>query len=96
MRDIYLVSYDIADKKRLRKVYKKMRGYGDALQYSVFWCELSSLEREKLLTELLKLINNKEDRVMMAKLGPIEGKAKEAVQFFGAPLERPGVVPVVV
>ena len=38
MRQSYLVCYDISDDKRLRKVFKTMRGYGDHLQYSVFEC----------------------------------------------------------
>ncbi|HZT68334.1 MAG TPA: CRISPR-associated endonuclease Cas2, partial [Terriglobia bacterium] len=34
MRTSYLVCYDISDDKRLRKVHKVMRGFGDHLQYS--------------------------------------------------------------
>ncbi len=41
MRQSYLVTYDIADEKRLRKVFKIMRGYGDHLQYSVFECQFT-------------------------------------------------------
>lgn len=36
MRNTYIVSYDIADPKRLRKVSKTMKAWGDHLQYSVF------------------------------------------------------------
>jgi CRISPR-associated protein Cas2 len=36
MRMSYLVCYDICDEKRLRSVFKKMRAYGDHLQYPVF------------------------------------------------------------
>ena len=38
MRTTYLVCYDICDDKRLKKVFKVMRNYGDHLQYSVFEC----------------------------------------------------------
>jgi len=34
MRSSYLVTYDIADDKRLRQVFQTMRGYGDHLQFS--------------------------------------------------------------
>ena len=34
MRSSYLVCYDISDDKRLRKVFKLMRGFGDHLQFS--------------------------------------------------------------
>lgn len=48
MRNVYLVCYDVADDKRLRKTYKKMCGFGDPLQYSVFRCELSAVEKQLL------------------------------------------------
>ncbi len=32
MRQTYIVSYDVCHPKRLRKVFKLMRGYGDHLQ----------------------------------------------------------------
>ena len=32
MRMSYLVCYDISDEKRLRKVFKAMRGYGDHIR----------------------------------------------------------------
>ena len=41
MRNAYLVCYDVCDDKRLQKIYKTMRGWGDHLQLSVFQCELS-------------------------------------------------------
>ncbi|PJF46320.1 MAG: CRISPR-associated endonuclease Cas2, partial [Candidatus Thermofonsia Clade 3 bacterium] len=40
MRTLYIVTYDIADDRRWRKVFKLMYGYGDRLQYSVFRCAL--------------------------------------------------------
>ena len=42
MRASYLVCYDIADDKRLRKVFKLMRGFGDHLQFSVFECQFTA------------------------------------------------------
>ena len=40
----YIVTYDIADPKRLRQVYDTMRGYGTWLQLSVFrWHSLTKL-----------------------------------------------------
>jgi len=36
---LYLVTYDICDPKRLRKVYRLMRGYGDHLPR--WWLEMS-------------------------------------------------------
>src|SRR5690606_35574631 len=45
MRTAYVVTYDICEPKRLRRVYRIMLGYGDHLQYSVFRCELTDRER---------------------------------------------------
>jgi len=41
MRRVYLVCYDVSDAKRLRRTHKKMCGFGDPVQYSIFRCELS-------------------------------------------------------
>lgn len=41
MRNSFIVCYDICDPKRLAKVFKTMRAWGDHLQYSVFECQLS-------------------------------------------------------
>jgi hypothetical protein len=52
MRNVYLVTYDICDDKRLRRVFKTMRNWGDHLQYSVFECQLNGAELHKLKQEL--------------------------------------------
>jgi len=85
MRRCYLISYDITEPKRWRKVYKLMMGAGDPLQYSVFRCELSAAERILLLEKLMPAINQGEDRIMMADLGPVNSDADDRVEFFGAP-----------
>jgi CRISPR-associated protein Cas2 len=41
MRKTYLVCYDICDDRRLAKVHKTLRGFGDHLQYSIFECQLT-------------------------------------------------------
>jgi CRISPR-associated protein Cas2 len=52
MRQTYVVSYDISNPKRLRKVYQTMRGYGDHIQLSVFRCELNRRELVELRARL--------------------------------------------
>ena len=75
MRNVYLVAYDICDSKRLRRVYKAMRGYGDHLQFSVFRCELSDRERAEMISELGGLIAHDEDQVLVIDIGPADGRA---------------------
>ena len=48
MRTSYLITYDICEDKRLRKVFNTIRGYGDHLQYSVFECQLTPSDLVRL------------------------------------------------
>ena len=95
MRRVYLVTYDIADDKRLRKVHQKMRGYGEHLQYSVFQCELSDKERIQMLAELHPLIHHTEDQILIFSLGPAQGFNTSATIALGRPysfVERHAIV----
>lgn len=94
-RKVYLVAYDVADPSRLRRVHRKLRAYGDSLQYSVFWCVLASAELETLVTDLTNLIIPDEDRVLLIDLGPQDGWRQEAVRFLGRALEERDDGPVI-
>ena len=85
MRNVYLVCYDVADDKRLRKTYKKMCGFGDPLQYSVFRCELSPTEKQLLKEALWEILNWAEDRVMLLNLGPVGRRGDQCMEFWGEP-----------
>jgi len=85
MRQVYLICYDIADGKRLRKTYRTMCGFGEALQYSVFRCELSSVERLQLQEALWSILNWDHDRVMLANLGPAGSRGDDCLEFWGEP-----------
>lgn len=96
MRNRYIVCYDISNQKRLAKVYKKMRGFGDPIQYSVFKCDLSASEKVIMLTILNELINHKEDRIMIINLGPSQGRSEDMVEFMGMPIEFSSPKPTIV
>lgn len=85
MRTIYLVCYDICDDKRLRKVFRLMRGYGDHLQYSVFECALTPTELTKLRTGLAGIIDHGVDQVLFVSLGPSEGRGDRVITALGKP-----------
>jgi CRISPR-associated protein Cas2 len=87
MRTRYIVSYDIADQKRLRRVHRTMCGYGEGLQYSVFRCDLSASERILLIEALSKVINHWEDQVMLIDIGPAEGRGRESIEAIGRALD---------
>ncbi len=63
----YVVSYDIIEPKRWRKVYKHMHGYGRRLQYSIFRCRLSVRQMEQLRWELEKMLSS-EDKLLILSL----------------------------
>ena len=83
MRSRYLVCYDIADPKRLTRVHKTMRGFGEWLQLSVFACDLTAQRRVEMLAAISTLINTREDRVMIIDLGPAEARGAGAIQYLG-------------
>jgi CRISPR-associated protein Cas2 len=44
----YIVTYDISDNKRRKKVSDLLEGYGRRVQYSVFECVLEAAQYEEL------------------------------------------------
>lgn len=96
MRRCYLVCYDICDPKRLRCVHKILKGYGEAWQFSIFFCVLKEIDRVRLQSDLGEAMNLKEDQAMIVDLGADEKKAREAASVIGQPLPEPASGTVVV
>jgi CRISPR-associated protein Cas2 len=69
---LYIVTYDIGDDKRWRKVFKLMHGYGHWLQLSVFQCRLTVRRRAEMARRLEELINDNADHVLILDLGPAD------------------------
>ncbi len=86
MRRCYLVCYDIRDSKRLQRVHKVLKGYGEHWQLSVFFCVLKDIDLVRLQNDLKEQINYKEDQVLILDLGPNEKDAREAATVLGQPL----------
>lgn len=82
-RNVYLVAYDICDPKRLRMVHRKMQGFGDALQYSIFQCDLSAAERQLMVNALVDIIHHGEDRILIVNLGRRSGRVDTGIQILG-------------
>lgn len=89
MEHLYVVSYDIADPRRWRRVFKIMRGYGEWLQLSVFQCRLSRARLLQLEAAVGDAMNQAEDHVLILDVGPADqvtprvrslGKSFQAVQ----------------
>ncbi len=79
----YIVSYDIRNQKRLCRVHRAMKGFGEPVHYSVFRCDLTRLGRVEMASALMDLIDEKEDRIMIIDMGPVEGRVGERIEFLG-------------
>ena len=69
---LFIVTYDISDQRRWRRVFKVLHGYGEWLQLSVFQCRLSRRRRADLETRLRELVKNGEDHVLLIDVGPAD------------------------
>lgn len=86
MPDLYIVTYDISDPKRLQRVFKTMRNYGDHLQLSVFECQLSRADLAVLKERLREIVRPDEDQVLFIRLGTTTSQRDEpAIEALGRP-----------
>lgn len=91
MRQRYLVTYDICDAKRLRKVFKLLKGFGEHLQFSVFRCDLGRMELAQLKIQLIAVIDAAQDQVLLVDVGPAEGRGAEVFESVGRPYDEEDV-----
>lgn len=96
MRQRYIVTYDISDSKRLRLVFKIMKGYGEHLQFSVFRCDLSKMSLISMKVDLNAVIHSQEDQVLIIDVGPTEGRGAEVFESLGRAYVDHGQKPNVV
>jgi CRISPR-associated protein Cas2 len=85
MRKLLIVTYDISDPKRLRKVFKTMKGFGQHLQLSVFRCDLTDMERFEMIGVLQSIIHHDEDQILVIELGASDGRSHR-VEAIGRPV----------
>lgn len=88
MRRCYLVCYDIHDPKRLRRVHKTLKGFGEPWQFSVFFCVLKDIDQVRLQSALTDDMNLKEDQAMMIDLGADEVEARKSAIVIGQSLPK--------
>lgn len=74
-----VVSYDIPDDKRRKKVMDTLENFGAHVQYSVFECELKEQHYKRMRARLKPLIAEKEDSVRFYFLDEDAVKKIEAV-----------------
>ena len=85
---LYVVTYDISNSKRWRKVFQSLKGFGHWMQLSVFQCRLTARRRSEMMADLAHVMNMAEDHVLIMDLGPAD-KAEIKVESLGKPYEAP-------
>lgn len=86
MRRRYLIAYDIANEKRLRRVATLMESFGERLQYSVFMCDMTPGARARWRSAMLEEMQLGEDSVVVIDLGE---PGSEDLTVIGVPRALP-------
>jgi CRISPR-associated protein Cas2 len=92
---LYIVAYDIADRKRWRRVFRVMKGYGEWMQLSVFQCRLDRLRHAELIALLDGILQHREDRLISIDMGPADGIAPRVTALGNMefrPIERAPII----
>ena len=76
----YLVVYDIADPRRLRRIAKKVEKFGVRVQKSVFECMLDVGRRRELEETSRKIMDETEDSM---RIYPLLAKSREKQCILG-------------
>lgn len=91
---IYIVTYDIGEPRRWRRLFKLMHGYGEWLQLSVFQCRLTRRRRIELAAAINEVINHNQDHVLILDLGSVD-RVELRVESMGktyAPVSREPII----
>lgn len=91
---IYIVTYDIGEPRRWRRLFKLMHGYGEWLQLSVFQCRLTRRRRVELAAAINEVINHNQDHVLILDLGSVD-RVELRVESMGktyAPVSREPII----
>jgi CRISPR-associated protein Cas2 len=78
----YVISYDIPDHKRRKKIADLLEGYGTRVQYSVFECVLAPHQYQELKRRLTKVFRKGEDSL---RFYPIPSQTLTQAEVWGAP-----------
>ena len=63
-----------------------MRGFGEHLQLSVFFCDLTAAQRTMMIAALEAAIDRTEDQILVIDLGPSHARPIHQVEALGKPL----------
>ena len=92
----YLVTYDVRDDRRWRRLYRTLRGYGEWRQLSVFLCRLSRRRLVTLEAAVREIVAHGEDHVLIVDMGLAAGDNTPTVLSIGRQFEAIVRRPVIV
>lgn len=82
--ETFLVAYDIANPKRLRKVARACEDFGLRRQFSVFFCRLAAVDLVRFKARLYDVINLDQDQVLFI---PLCARCAREIEALGRPIE---------
>jgi len=85
----HLVSYDICDPARLRKIGKILKGYGERKQLSVYCCHLTDRGRERLRWEVKKVMEEGDELLIIEICAHCIGRLRESIPKGAWPEDLP-------
>ncbi len=91
----YIITYDIADPKRWRKIYKILRGYGEWVQLSVFHLRMTEKRQQELISRLDEVIHHDDDHILCMDMG-IADKQKPRIMSMGKTFTPITRIPLVI
>lgn len=84
---LYLITYDISDNRRRKKVADLLEGYGKRVQYSVFECVLPAPKYRELCQRLRRVVKADLDSL---RFYPVSAHTLDRVEVWGgAPVTQP-------
>jgi len=69
-RHLFILAYDVVNKKRRSRALHVARSYATGGQKSVFECWLSEQERQQCLQRMSHILQANEDRLLLIRLDP--------------------------
>jgi CRISPR-associated protein Cas2 len=65
---LMVISYDISEDRRRTQIHKALKSYGQWMQYSLFECTLTEMQKVRLWNRLDQLIEPASDNIRLYHL----------------------------
>lgn len=91
----YLIAYDVVDDRRRTRIAKILSGYGERLQYSVFYCETRPARLIRIKEKVTAEMDDEEDSVLVVDCGMV-AQAKRSMEFIGCHSYADVAVPTII